>query len=176
MDSKRLAVLKALTTHLETEVAIANGYQYDLAGHVFRGRLYFAAEESVPQISIIEALNPDRDPRRAGHDDGVQPPQHNENWVLLVQGWDKDDKLNPTDPAHGLMADVKKALAKLVTGPNPMTGLGGHAAYRLGGLINGLELEPGTVRPPEEISSRAFFYIRVIVNLADKIADPYDVS
>lgn len=176
MDSKRLTIAKAISAHLETEVAIANDYQHDLAGRVFRGRSFIAADESLPMVNILEALNPDRYPARAGGDDRVQAPEQHEGWVLLVQGWAKDDKVNPTDPAHLLMADVKKALAKILTGPHPMTGLGGHAAFNLGGLITGMEIEPGTVRPPEEVSGLAYFYVRVIVKFVEKVSDPYDLS
>jgi len=176
IDSKRLATLKALTVHFETEVSIANGYQHDLAGKVFRGRVRFNTQNddrfSVPMLSILEDPNPDRFPQRAGGDTdyGLQKDQ----WVLLVQGWSEDDKINPTDPAHALMADVKKALAKLVQDSHPVTGALQHPSYMLGGLISGMTMEPGTVRPPtEQASEDAFFWLRIALQFVEQPNDPY---
>lgn len=172
IDDKRLAVLKALTTHLETEVSIANGYQHDLVGRVLRGRMLFTDHDSVPMVSLLEALNPDRFPRRAGNEDNISSPIHHEKWILLAQGWVADDKVNPTDPAYPLMADVKKAFAKLAQGPDHRN-LGQHPSYLLGGLITGIEIEPGTVRPPDENSSLAYFYMRLILKFSEDTRDPY---
>ena len=104
MDSKRLTILRRLTALLET-VTVSNGYQHDLDGRVFRGRSTISAEESLPLISIIESFNPDRDPNEAG---GSHNRQQLDRWLILVQGWAEDDEDNPTDPAHNLLADVKK--------------------------------------------------------------------
>ena len=65
-DSKRLTILKALTNHLAADVSIANGYNVDLAGAVWRGRASFSVDEPVPRVTIIEALNPDREMKPAG--------------------------------------------------------------------------------------------------------------
>jgi hypothetical protein len=171
-DSKRLATLKALTAHLEAEITVANGYKHDLAGAVFRGRAKFDDDDPLPMISILESPNPDRFPNRAGEHDNIRVDQR-DNWTLLLQGWAKDDKLNPTDPAYDLMADVKKALALLVK-ERPEYGTGVHPNYRLGGLILGLEYEPGTVRPPDEQSTKAFFWMRVILHFSEDFNDPYN--
>jgi hypothetical protein len=89
-----------------------------------------------------------------------------ERWSLLVQGWAADDDANPTDPAHLLMADVKKALATI--------NVEGHANYKLGRLVGKITLEPGTVRPPErEVSDKAFFWLHAIVELVENTLDPY---
>lgn len=175
-DDKRLATLKALTTYLETEITVANGYQHDLTNAVFRGRMFYSVSDPIPSISILENLNPDRFPRRAGGDDNASAPDAAESWILLLQGWTADDKTNPTDTAYPLMADVKKALAKLLKGKHPVTGLGADPNYMLGGLIHGLKVEPGTVRPPDEISAKAYFYIRLILGFNEKLADPYSLT
>lgn len=173
MDSKRLATLKALTDYLEGEVSVANGYLHDLVDAVFRGRLQFDDEDPVPCLSILENVNPDRFPQRQGFDDGDTGDSVS-RWVLLLQGWVKDDKRNPTDPAEQFMADVKKALAKLDTDPNPMSDDAPHPAYLLGGLIVGLEIEPGTVRPPDQNSAKAYFWMRVILRFNENVRDPFD--
>ena len=159
-DSKRLTVLKTISEHLLDTVKVANGYKHDLAD-VSRGRLFVSDTEALPALSILEDLDPDRAPKRAG----VEGPKQYEMWTLLFQGWVNDDRLNPTDPAYELMADVKKALALALNEESPL--------YLFGGLINGMEIEPGTVRPPNEISSRAFFWMRVILKFVEHVDDPY---
>lgn len=178
--SKRLACLRALTSHLADEITIENGYNHDLTGKVFRGRMYFSGADvedggdPLPMVSILESPNPDRFPNRAGDEDGVWIDQR-DNWTLLVQGWVEDDKENPTDPAYELMADVKKALGLLIRERSPQEGFGGvHPNYMLGNLIAGLSYESGTVRPPDEQSDKAFFWMRVILEFVESVDDPYD--
>ncbi len=162
-DSKRLAVAKAITALLETEVAVANGYQHDLAGKVHRGRLTWSIREALPRVALVETLNPDREPIRAGW----QPTQK-DSLILLVQGHAEDDPEHPTDPAHLLMADVKRALARIMLTTSPY--------FRLGGLIADFNMEPGIVRPPDELSSVAYFYLRVRLEIVEYLADPYRLN
>ena len=162
-DPKRLRVLKAISAVLQ-QVTVADGYQHDLslAGRVARGRLMFGDNSPTPMVAVNEPLNPDREAKRAD----ARGTLAAERWSLLVQGWAADDDANPTDPAHLLMADVKKALATI--------NVEGHANYRLGGLVGKITLEPGTVRPPErEVSDKAFFWLHAIVELVENTLDPY---
>ena len=168
VDPKRLVVMKKLCDHLMNEVSTANGYQHDLNGKVFRGRNRFGTPEELPFVSILEALNPDREPQwtDAGR-------VSREEWVLLIQGFVPDDLAHPTDPAHRLMADVKKALCKL-NDYSPGVDL---EVYRLGGLVGDIRIEPGTVRPPAEgVSDSAFFYLRVILEFVEDLGEHYDLS
>lgn len=172
MDSKRLACLKALTTHLKTEVTPANGYLHDLSNAVFRGRNRFTDADPDVMVSILESPNPDRFPRAAGSsDDGIA--EQSDNWTLLIQGWAPDDPVNPTDPAYELMADTKKALTKIVARSTESGDPLRPDVYMLGGLIVGLKCEPGTVRPPDEQSSKAYFWMRVILQFVEKLSDPF---
>ena len=173
MDSKRLATLKALTAYLESEVVSGAEYNNTLAGNVYRGRTVFDEDDALPCVSILDNLNPDRYPNNAGDDDGEAGVAAS-GWTLLVQGWVDDDKRNPTDPAENLMADVKKALAKLDHDPNPMSNEERSGSYLLGGLINGLDIEPGTVRPPDQNSAKAYFWMRVILKFTENVRDPFD--
>lgn len=161
-DTKRLAILRALTNLLAEDVATANGYQHDLAGRVWRGRVNFSAVDTAlgPQVTIIEALNPDRDMQVAGWQ-----PTNKDGWILLLQGLAPDDRDNPTDPAHVLMGDVKRALAQIAVTTSPR--------YMLGGLVAGFAMEPGTVRPPDEASVMAYFYLRVRLTVVEHLPDPY---
>lgn len=165
IDSKRLTILKAITTLLKT-VTKVNGYQFDLSNSVWRGITVFGEGHPVPCVSLLESLNPDRDMQQAGVDNGRK---QTDKWVLLIQGWVDDDSDNPTDPAHALMADVKKALAQVWDSSSEY--------YRLGNnLIATAAMEPGTVRPPDDNSSKAYFYLRFIVTVSETPSDPYDLT
>lgn len=173
-DSKRLTVLKRLCEFLSQEVSEANGYKHSLENAVFRGRMFSTNNDPLPMVTILENIDPDRHPGRAGGEN--QHAMTNENWVLLVQGWAVDDKVNPCDTAYELMADVRKALAKLKQRPNPVTGGPENPEYLLGGLIAGMTMEPGIARPPiEQVSSKAFFWMRVVLKFVEDPNDPYKI-
>lgn len=175
-DPKRLAMLKALTAYLLSEIKISNGYQHNLVD-VFRGRMFLDQTVKLPVLSVVDNPDPDRYPSSAGRR-GYEHATQNEDYILLIQGWAKDDKTNPSDPAHYLMADVRKALAKIVRRGRPDEAYQPPAGvYLLGGLITDLVMEPGVVRPPtEQLSSEAFFYMRVSVGYTEDPNDPYNLS
>lgn len=164
-DCLRLTILKRLTGIIE-EVAVADGYRHDLTGRVFRGRLVYGAETPLPSISILEAPIPlDQVPSAKDNPSQAGP------WELVVQGWVTDDRENPTDPAHVLLADVKKRLALEKRKSNwdrPDQGILG-----LGRCVTGLYIGPGVVRPPEEISAKAYFWLSVTLDIAENMSDPY---
>ena len=176
-ESLRLQVLKALTQHLLDEVTEANGYGHTLDPEkgVQRGRLFYTRGDGpLPMLSILEDADPDRFPRRAGGDD--EYPTESSRWAVLVQGWVRDDQNHPTDPAMELLADVTKALARISFAGGPYDAEPSHPAYRLGGLIAGMTMEPGVVRPPMEgVSDRAFFWKRIFLHLVEDPNDPYKV-
>lgn len=165
-DSKRLTVLKALTAQLQT-ITVDNGYQHDLANSVFRGRNRFGEEEALPAIAILESLNPDRGPVDVG---GDLRRKQKDKWTLLIQGWAKDDKANPSDAAHNLLGDVKKCLAAVADENSDPT------VFMLNGLVGSLGIEPGTVRPPDDTSSRAYFWMRIELEIVERIGDPFDLT
>lgn len=165
-DCKRLEILKALTEHLRT-ITPANGYQHDLSAtnRVIRGRKFIASTEPLPLVSILENLNPDRLPSPVGNSGVGKRVKFDMN--VLVQGWAEDDKANPTDAAYNLMADVRKAIAQIGDHDNK------PAAHLLGGLVEEVRMEAGTVRPPEQSSDLAFFWMHVILVVSEYTADPY---
>lgn len=174
MDSKRLRTMKAISDFLMREVAVANGYQHDLAGAVFRGRLFFGEGDPLPSASILDNPDPDRFPKATGWQDQAEAGVALEQWTILVQGWVKDDKQNPTDPAFNLMADVRKALARVLQEPDPRYGHPENPDYHFGDLIEGMTMEPGVVRPPQEgVSAKAFFWFRVHLKFVENQDDPY---
>lgn len=167
-DSIRLAVLKQLCTYLGTEVTVVNGYPYTLTGAIYRGRLLFSAEDPCPNISFLEGLNADREPVTPG--DG-----HNEqvdSWVVLIKGQVPDDKDNPTDPAHQLLASVKQALALLNKRISPSEGNTEFEGQALE-FVRKIGIEPGTVRPATELTERAAMFLRIVIELVEPLDDPF---
>lgn len=165
-DTKRLLLLKAICNYLLTEVTTANGYNYTLQS-VRRGKKNFGKELKLPAIAVLENFNPDRLPDSVGGSDiGAK---HKYEQVYLLNGWVDDSTPAPGDEegdaAHRLMGDVKKAFGKLKV-PRQQYGF-------FDGLANTLVLEPGVVRPPDEQSEKAYFWMRIRLEIVEKVGDPY---
>ena len=157
----RLRILKAMQAALE-EITPANGYASDLTGAVFRGRNVFGDTDPIPLVSILEApdpINPLASPKDSGDQKG--------NWAMLIQGFVEDDPFNPTDPAHVLMADVKKRLVQERVRDRQRNILG------MGGSLTDLKISPGVVRPADDISAKAYFWLRVTLTMVENLQDPY---
>jgi len=162
MDPFPLTVLKALTDALG-EIAIADGYQHDLAGKVFRGRLMFGSDDPLPMVAINE---PPKAP------ENLEPPPSTAervvNHELLLQGFAEDDRQNPTDPAYRLLADVQRRLAI------ERTRAEGYDILGLGPRITNLGIGKGVVRPPETtVSDTAFFWLPVTISYAEDLKNPF---
>lgn len=162
----RLEIQMRMSDVLKT-ISIANGYSLDIGENVFRGRGVFGDETPVPALSILEVPIPL---------DQLPPPVDSHmssgGWELVIQGWVKDDKKNPTDPAHFLLADVKKCLAgemKKANWDQPEDGI-----FGLGRSVTKLYIGAGVVRPPEEVSSKAYFWLTITLDLAEDLEHPYD--
>ena len=149
-ESLRLAIEKQICASLEAQIP-------RLAGATFRGRIWFGDDDPLPMVSLVEALNPDREPDSAGNQQVKK-----DRWILLLQGWDAEDVNNPTDSAHQLMAEVKTALGVM----RREHGDGLLSATPLAQVADFI-VEPGTVRPPGEISERALFWLRLILELTE---------
>jgi hypothetical protein len=162
-DSKQLRILKKLTDHLE----LTSGY----AGiKCHRGVLVVSAKDVQDCLSILEAPRP-----VVGQPAGHGGHRRNETWTLLVQGWPKDDKSNPSDPAYNLKAAVEQWLYRIIA-QDDKTGLPVYPdLYLLGGDIGSMTIGQGVVRPPEqEAASRlAMFYLPLILEIATDISNPY---
>ena len=154
----RLRILRAMTTTLE-QVHVDGT---SLAGSVFRGRTIYGADTPLPSLSILEPPIPPE--TVAGAPD--ERHQHG-RWELLVQGWTKDDSDNPTDPAHYLMAETKRVLTAEKTRRR------GLDIFGMGDKVVSLDIGQGAVRPPDEISSRAYFWLLVTLGIVDDLANPY---
>lgn len=176
-DPFRLRILKELTTLLEGISASSNSsslYKNDPV--VFRGRNFFGDNDPLPMVSILE--NPVAPEQR-------DPPEMSKlshgDWELVIQGFVEDDKENPTDPAYFLAADVVAALAaekRRVTDLKATTG-------KAGALLNlwtpndtpaivDMKIEAPVCRPPDNISSVAYFWLRLTLSLTEDLECPYD--
>lgn len=160
----RLRVQKALTAALEQ--IVPEGETQSLTGKVFRGRAIFGDNDPLPMISILESIT-ERDllnPPPAGR--SVKTP-----WELLVQGWTYDDFANPTDPAQHMLAQVKKRLTQLrVEGIGPQ---GERNLLGLGPRVDNIVFSTGVVRPADEVSSKAYFWLKVQIDIVENLLDPY---
>ncbi len=157
-DTKRLTMLKALTTRLQG-ITTAAGFVLDLEGRVFRGRTAFGKETPVPFISILEEPEQPETVRKGGAD-----IEHIET-TLWVQGFAADDKENPTDPAYALLGCILKALAPLRADSS--------AARATDGVIE-LDMSAGYVRPPDEkVSKTAYCVVEIKPTYKETIGDPY---
>lgn len=177
-DPFRLRVLKALSASLKS-ITVANGYKTDLGDAVFRGRDLFGDGDPVPMLSILEKPLPeDFGPRPAGSVAGKIA------WSLIVQGFVRDDKENPTDPAHFLLADVKRCLAAQQSRTAPGTlgmvdPLGMGIAQQTGGRSAGNSVQeiligPGIVRPPEAfVSTKAYFWLDITLMITEDATNPF---
>lgn len=176
-DPFRLRVLKALTDHLKT-ITPANGYESDLSDftapdglpslRVFRGRDSFGESDLLPFVSILEDFRPDE------QEVGPAGPKSNSSpgtgeWRLLIQGFVKDDSVNPTDPAYLLAADVIKALARARKARYDILGFGSTMP-----CVQDLRFKQPVVRPADsEVSSTSFFFITVTLKLAENLENPF---
>lgn len=163
----RLAVLTQLTAWVEG-VTPANGYVHDLTDSVFRGRLRYGENDPIPMVSFVE------DPQSKvtveairGSEVAVFP------WPLLVQGFVDDDPANPTDPAYALMTDVRKRLSELRKAQRDIPGQNILGFNEKGQRINDLTLGAPIVRPPDEVSVKAYFWLPLTLSLTENPASPF---
>lgn len=158
----RLRILRAMTDCL-AQITPANGYKSDLTDAVFRGRIMFGDKDPLPMISILEPPVPN---------DALDSPSasgvNKFDWLMVVQGFVEDDPKNPTDPAHILMADVRQALAK-----ERQKGLPDCNILGMGGRVDDLIIGIGVVRPSDEVSAKAYFWLNLTVKIVEDMADPY---
>ncbi len=176
-DPFRLRVQKAIATAL-SQINEDDGYSLNFTGKVFRGRLIFGDNDPVPMISIIEPPLPNEmrpSPLVSAAEDGW--------WDIIVQGFVRDDRDNPTDPAHVAMADVKKRLAQEVkrkgegserNQPNPFGVNYDETGARRKNIVEQFKIGAGVVRPPEEaVSTKAYFWLTLKLKIVEDNSDPF---
>lgn len=161
-DPKQLRILKKLCNLLE----VTSGYE---GIEVSRGRLVVSARDIEDCLSVLEAPRP-----IIGQPAGHEGYRRKESWTLLVQGWPKDDKKNPSDPAYLLKAAVEEQLHKVIA-VDEQTGLPKYPNdYMLSGDLAAMTIGQGVVRPPEqEAASRlAMFYLPLVLEITTDVSNP----
>lgn len=159
----RVRVLDALAAEIAT-IRDADGYWNNLFPvNVTWGRAIFGDRDPHPMISILEVPVP-LDQKRTPPDG----PYSSGPWELLVQGFAEDDKFFPTRTAHRLMSDVKRklAIARRKTADYDLLGMRGQ--------VTGLTIGAGVVRPPDEVSASAYFWLNLTLDLVEDLTDPYN--
>lgn len=176
----RLLIQQRIVAALKT-ITPGNGYVNDLSdvdgvSRVVRGRGWFGATDPLPLIAMLQPPHP-TDPLESPFDS----PELAGQWVLILQGFVEDDAANPTDPAEILMADVRKCLSKLRTStarPPNLLGLGGSTSADTKGTGNSVSdftIGRGVVRPADERSNKAYFWLLLIAKIAENLESPYGV-
>lgn len=163
-DPFRIRVQKKLTEALESVTTTLDATS--MTGKVFRGRAWFGDKDPLPMISILEEPIPPEGLSGPAEDTGTSTP-----YTLIIQGFVKDDPDNPTDPAHFLLADVKKALAAERKNAGSAQGV-----FQFGTkypMIQTLEIGSGVVRPPDELSAKAYFWLTLTLGLVEDDDDGY---
>jgi hypothetical protein len=174
-------VLDALT-EVVASITPANGYTSDLGTfihtdgaemrRVYRGRAFFGDNDPLPMVAILERPDP--------ADELAEPPRDSTtgtyDWNLIVQGFVQDDKDDPTDPAYIILADIRHRLAvernrRDDSGriPNPL-GFGGRRKHN---RIEELSFGPGVVRPADEVSAKAYFWLGVTLKTFEDPLFPF---
>lgn len=155
----RLRVLKALTEALEEVEFLGE----TMAGKSFRGRLVYGDDEVLPMFSILEPPIP-LDVLFSKGDKALSTGL----WELLIQGFVPDDHENPTDPAHHLMALTKARLVQEKRRDKGSNILG------MKGRVVEMFIGQGSVRPADEVSARAYFWLTLTLRLVENLEDAYE--
>ncbi len=171
-DSFRLTIQKKLGAEFK-KCARADGYNYDLADepdgttHIYRGRAKFGEGDKLPFITILE----DVDQGKVQLDQKNGSPHIFYDYRLLVQGFVDDDKANPTDPAHHLMADIEKIVGLLRISAQNSNFL--FDIPQENGTVMMIGIEPGEVRPPDKDSAKANFWAIVWFKVCEDTSNPH---
>lgn len=158
----RVRVLTKITEALQ-DITPANDFTHDMSAAVFRGRATYGVNDPLPMLSIIE------DPRERKNDQAaVGSSATSGEWNLVVQGFVPDDLENPTDPAYHLEAEVRMALTSLRDERNNLLQLGSKKP-----CVSSLEIGDPIVRPADEFSDKAYFWIPLKVIIIEDLKNPF---
>ncbi len=166
----RLQVLDNLVLLIRS-IKPANGYQNDLSEEekVVIGRLFVGDDEPTTMVAINE-------PPMAIEQNPAAPQNPNRfgEWDILIQGWAPNGDIHPSENAYILAADVCRALALEKQKPSGQPGTGRGPDF-LGFADKILEMRIGApvVRPPDETSALACFYILLTLKISEDMTKPF---
>lgn len=174
-DSFRLRVMKGISAALK-EITVDNAFIHDMgdfedsagrtAERVFRGRDFFGENDPLPMLSVLE------DPRAPEPFNGSTTSAKSQNtFRVLIQGFVKDDKQHPLDPAYALSAEVIQAL---VAAKQSSTGILGLNKAMRAPCVMGMSIGQPVHRPGrDEVSDHAYFLVGVTLMLAEDLEKPF---
>jgi len=169
-DPFRLIALKNLTALIEGEDSNSD-FTFDLTGRVSRGRTEFGANDTLPLIALLEPPVPiEALPTPQGG--GARSTQ----WDILIQGFAKDDKNHPLDPAYVLSAEVTQRLARERTRVENERRQFGKIQRPYLGLQRITDFQIGTAvhRPADqEVSKTAYFYMVLSLRVTEDLENPF---
>lgn len=175
-DPFRLQILKAITAAFDEIDGTDGVYHYDLRPYKrvkdgktvtqkrnWRGRVVFGEDDPLPMTSVLEeVLQPEQARSSPGNPFRTGP------WALLIQVFVPDDPDNPTDPAQRLIADVQTRIAQEI---EKIKDRKQHAfGFK---AIKSINLGPPVVRPPDEISSKAYGWLPVAIDIVEDLSKPF---
>ena len=163
MSVFRLVALTALTDALKTIGPRAGVHAFDMSQAVFRGRAKYGSNDPDNMISIIED-----DRIREIMEAPTGKTTASNDWRLLVQGVVRDDSENPTDKAYILSAEARRILVELQEQRHDLLGLG----YKKPNVTDLMIGDP-IVRPADEISDKAYFWIPLTLKLVEDLKNPF---
>jgi len=164
----RVRVIEGLESALE-EINTANGYPVDLTDAVLWGRTRYDEADPLPMVSLLEPpVPPDWDKAMMTKVYGAG------DWPLLVQGFVPDDYEKPTAAAYALAAAVKRRLAieKFTDNASNIFGMG-PKTRRDGNHVLDLFIGSEVVRPADEQSAKAFFWLPLSLKIVENHLQPY---
>lgn len=168
-DPFRLRVLKKLTSIIANSADSNSGpNSVDLVGKVFRGRNIFGESDDPPLVAILETPTPI---------DQIVPPETaaatSGSWDLFIQGIVEDDAENPLDPAYYMSAQVIAALAEERRAPGIAASQGETRHLLDEKRIMDIIIGAPVHRPPDELSSNAYWWVTITLKTAEDLTNPY---
>lgn len=175
----RLEIMRALTNALK-DINPLNGFEFDLQDEytpdneprprVVRGRLHIGDDEPLPMVSLLEppmVAQPTDTSKQVGN------TLRHGNWDIIIQGWVRDDPVNPTDAAYQLEAEVRCRLAMEMKRSDARPGSSsGRNYFGLGNKILNMTVGLPVVRPNEHVSEQAVFYLVLTLQISEDMSAP----
>lgn len=161
--------------HINQGYFAGEDYCYDLRGaegtdanKLFRGRATYGESDPDMMVSVLEDYQQGKNKLPTTGYSGIRHFEYR----LLIQGFVPDDVENPTDPAQRLQADLEQKigfLRKSVEKTQFLFDFSGNT-----GNVTGIWSDSGGVRPPDDLSSVAYCWIEVGMDVFQVTTSPYE--
>jgi hypothetical protein len=131
--------------------------------------MWFGDNDPLPMISVLEGVDP--------ADEVAEPPAVNTvaaeyDWPLIIQGFVNDDPAHPTDPAYKLLADVRRRLIAERKRKTTTTIRTRSVSGTGKNCVTGLRVGAGVVRPADDVSAKAWFWLTLTPRIIENAEDP----